>query len=155
MEFNRTEVKPVVLSQCLAKPLRWNWERWFLMWWCVWQLRHTLLFFSFLLQGKQSPLAPGNHTGKLVFQCGVCLWVSDISSKKRVYVLTVHDIFGQKAVFSVSGSQVWQVFFVKQTLAYLPVADWTVSFAFFSWTFSAVQWLMSCCISSCFFYVKK
>lgn len=46
------------------------------------------------------------------------------------YVLTVHDIFGQNYEF-MSMDHWSDIFFVKQTLAVLPVADWTVSFAFF------------------------
>ena len=136
IKLNWHKVKPVVLSQCLAKSLCWNWERCFFSGVVACTTTQTyssiFLFFFFLLQGRHNPLAPGNWTvGKYLFQSGICLWAM-WSKKKRIPCFGRTWHFWSNWWISVERDhRSERSFFVIQTLAYLPVADWTASSAFF------------------------
>ena len=162
IKLNWHKVKPVVLSQCLAKSLCWNWERCFFSGVVACTTTQTyssifLFFFFFLLQGRHNPLAPGNWTvGKYLFQSGICLWAMWSKKKKNPMFWQDMTFLVKLMNFCWTRSQVWEVFFCNTNISLFACCWLDSVFCLFSRTFSAVQWSMSsCCISSCFFYVKK
>ena len=104
--------------------------RWFHVWWTVWQLSHTLLSFFFwcvyVLKFK------GSHppsSWRLDSGATRRMSLSDVKLKQESMFWQYRTVLWSESWMSVSGSHTW--LFVKQTLAYLPVADRTFVFCLF------------------------
>lgn len=107
-------------------------------------------FFSFSFFKERHNLLSRKHDREVSFQSGICPWAMS-SKKKKKNVLTV--LIKIRNFCPQTKALVMFLYVELKPFCLLLIGQRVLPFFL---AFSAVQWLMSsCCISSCFFYVKK